>query len=177
MELVAEISGHSFYKPIVFKDNITERYLNYIRIVSQYEQLGMRLTDIRAFCDQALVLSRENNTKDLHTLIEVLNSYALLEEKNDITFEVAANFLYLDDEPLDKISAKHYAAKRQLYDKFPEVKVFFCEVFRSLLAKPEKLKEVWHLWEALQDKANVITEETFLRLTKADRFYTIQERP
>lgn len=168
-ELLATIGGHKFYKLMDFKENITERYLNYIKIVSQYDQLRLTLSDIRAFCDKAIILSKEGKAKELHTLLEVLNSYTLLEENNDITFNIAVQFLFIDDEPEDKISAEHYELKRRLYNEMPMVKVFFCEVSRILRSQPQQLRSNWEMMDILTDKGNQLTEETFSRLTRADK--------
>lgn len=166
-ELLANVGGHRWYKLMDFKENITERYLNYVKIVSQYDQLRLTLADIRAFCDKAIMLSKDGKTKELHTLLEVLNSYTLLEENNDITFNIAVQFLFIDDEPEDKISAEHYELKRKLYNEQPSVKVFFCEVSRILRQQPVELRSNWEMMDILNDKGNQLTEETFSRLTRA----------
>lgn len=163
-----EIGGHTFYKLADFQENNTERYLIYLKTISQYEQIKLRLSDLKAFAEKTLQLSKENKAKELHTHLEIFNSVIKLEETNDIVFSLAANFLIIDDEPTETISSKHYELKKRLYDTNPLVKVFFCEVSIQLRTKPKELINSLAMMDILNEKETLLAEQTFSRLIKPE---------
>lgn len=171
---LTEISGHTFYKLADFNENYTERYLIYLKTISQYEQIKLRLSDLKAFCDKCLQLSRENKQKDLHTHLELLNSVINLEYSNDITFSLAANFIIIDDEPTESISPTHYELKKKLYDTNPLVKVFFCEVSIQLQSKPKELINSLQMMDILNDRETILAEQTFLKQIRPEGSTIIQ---
>ena len=170
-----EIGGHTFYKLADFQENNTERYLIYLKTITQYEQIKLRLSDLKSFAEKTIQLSKENRHKELHTHLEILNSVLQLEESNDIVFSLAANFLIIDDEPTDVISSKYYELKKRLYDSNPLVKVFFCEVSIQLRTKQKELINSLKMMDILNDKETLLAEQTFLRLIKPEGSTLIQD--
>lgn len=159
--------GHEWYRLASFDDTVTERYLNYMKLLSQYDSIGMKLSDLKIWAQEALRLSNENKQKDLHTYINYLIGYIDLEHKSDIVFDLVNYFVLIDDEPVEKISFEHIDIKRKAYNESDHIKVFFCELLNIIQNSPESFREGLRIWEYLQSRMVQVSEQVFLNAIKA----------
>ena len=164
LKKLISLAGHDWYCQHSFSENNTERYLNYIRSISQYERLHIKLDDLQMITEYMKKLSTENRQKELHEAISTLNNYIQLEQTNDLFFIVGNNFLYIDDEPTDTISAKHYNLKKELYNNFNTVRLFFCEIASNLMSKSKIMNDPFTAYESLNSKLTILTETDYSEL-------------
>lgn len=161
---IINLAGHDWYCQHSFVENMTERYLNYVRSISQYERLHIKLDDLKMITEYMKKLSIENRQKELHEAISTLDNYIQLDQNNDLYFIVANNFIYIDDEPTETISAKHYSIKKELYNNFSSVKLFFCEIVNNLTSKSKPMRDPFMVYESLSSKLTTLTEMDYLEL-------------
>ncbi|MCC6256180.1 MAG: hypothetical protein IT276_14785 [Ignavibacteriaceae bacterium] len=164
LKKLISLAGHDWYCQHSFQENITERYLNYVRTISQYERLHIKVDDLLMITRYLKQLSIENRQKELHEGITTLLNYVELDKANDLFFIVGNNFLYIDDEPIDTISAKHYQLKKQLYDDIASVKLFFCEVASSLMRKSQSLNDPFTVYQNITDRVQALAEMDYSEL-------------
>jgi hypothetical protein len=154
--------GHDWYRLNQFGDNTNKRYLYYTTLLSQYEELRLKLSDLKVFADTALQLSSENKSKDLHSHLNLLKAYIELEEKNSIIFELVSCFVLIDDEPVDDFSFEFTDKKRKAFNESMQVQVFFCELYNILQNKPESYAQGLRIWEYTKSRMSQVTELAFL---------------
>lgn len=161
LQYLGDFGGHSWYRADEFGENTVERYQAYMALLQQYDKLGIRKDDMFTFVTECIKLSNENKHKDLHTYLHTLNAFLQLEYSNDMVFELTNCFLFVDDEPIEKMSMKHSDLKRNLYKNNTEVQLFFCECYSILANKPESFVEGFKIWEYIRGRTCQITELAF----------------
>jgi len=159
---LGKFADHDFYRAEDFGENTKERYLGYMSILQQFDKFGLKKDDLREFINATIKLSTDGKDRDVHTYLHHLNSYVQLEYSNDQVFELVNFFLFVDDEPIEKISLKHSDLKRKLYKENIEVQLFFCECYNILTNKPEGYTSGFKIWEYIRSRTSLITEQAFL---------------
>lgn len=163
-------AGAEWYRMATFGENTTERYLAYMNLLTQYEELRLKLSDLKHFTDKCIDLSNQNLHKEVHTHLTLLKSYIELENNNLIIFELCQCFILVNDEPFDKFSFEHTDLKRKLYKDSDQVKVFFCELYNILQNKPEAYANGLKIWEYIKSRMALVTETAFLQLISKANF-------
>ncbi len=158
--------GHDWYRCHKFDDNITNRYLAYFQISKAKESLGAQPDHIKWIVNESIEALKVNNVALATQNLTVLNSYLQLEESNDWVFKLVNCFLLIDDEPLHEITEYHTKLKANSYNGADQTKVFFCEVYKTLLTTSEDLTIDLNLVEYLTSRLVQISEQMFLNAIK-----------
>lgn len=175
LHFLGQYAGHNFYRADSFGENTVERYQAYMGLLQQYDKLGIKKDDMFAFVNATIKLSEQDKHKDVHTYLHHLNAFLQLEYSNDMVFELVNCFLFVDDEPMEKMSLKHSDLKRKLYRENVEVQLFFCECYNLLANKPEDYVQGFKIWEYIRSRTALITESQFFSAISKESLASIRE--
>lgn len=163
---IGTFGGHDWYRHFKFDHNITARYLAFNKIAQNRDKFGMMSHELDFVLSETLECLKRNDIVGATQMIDAAIGYKQLEDSNDWVFKMVKEFVLIDDEPINETTEKHNRLKAEAYKNYPTVKVFFCEVYMTLMKESKDLIEDFNLEGYLNSRLVQVTELMFSNAIK-----------
>lgn len=163
---IGTFGGHDWYRHFKFDHNITARYLAFNEIAQNRDKFGMMSHELDFVLSETLECLKRNDIVGATQMITAAQTYKELEDSNDWVFKMVKEFVLIDDEPINETTEKHNRLKAEAYKNYPTVKVFFCEVYMTLMKESKDLIEDFNLEGYLNSRLVQVTELMFSNAIK-----------
>lgn len=165
---IGTFGGHDWYRAHKFDHNITGRYLAFNEIIQNKDKFGMQSHELDFVLSEALDCLKKNDIVGATQMLTAAQTYKELEDSNDWVFKMVNQFLIIDNEPLEETTEHYTLLKAKAYKDYPSVKVFFCEVYNTLMTTSKDLTKDFSLVEYLNSRLVQVSELMFSNALKRE---------